>query len=220
MKIAEASRRTAPTRADGRKNGRGQPAWDVALVFPPQGDWTEEEYLDLESDSENRLFELNDGRLEVLPMPDLYHQRIVRFLFKSADGYVTGHDLGEVFFCPLPIRLWEKQFREPDLLFLKKERLKNRRKPPDGADLVMEVVSKGKKSRERDLRTKRRVYAKAKIPEYWIVDPAKRIITVLWLTGTHYKVHGKFRPGQHAMSKLLPRFTMDVAAVFAAGEGS
>ena len=215
MKIAEASRRTSPSRAQGL----GQPAWDIALIFPSQGEWTDEEYLELENNSENRLVELNDGVLEVLPVPDLFHQGIVRFLFKAMDEHVTSHELGEVFFSPLPIRLWERQFREPDLVFLKKERVKNRRKPPQGADIVMEVVSKGKKNRQRDLSTKRRVYAKAKIPEYWIVDPEHKTITVLWLTGERYKVHGKFRPGQEAVSLLLEGFTVNVAEVFAAGDG-
>ena len=44
-------------------------------------------------------------------------------------------------------------------------------KYPSGADLVMEVVSGGREDRKRDLVTKRRDYARANIPEYWIVDP-------------------------------------------------
>ncbi len=219
MKIADAARRTASPETNRRKNGCGQPAWDVALLFPPQGEWTEEEYLELESNSQNCLIELNDGQLEVLPMPDMFHQGIVRFLFKATDGHVTSLDLGEVFFSPLPIRLWARQFREPDLVYLKKQRLKNRRKPPKGADLVMEVVSKGKKNRQRDLMLKRRIYARARISEYWIVDPEKQTITVLWLTGATYKVHGTFRMGDRASSRLLPGFSVDVSAVFAAGKG-
>jgi Uma2 family endonuclease len=188
-------------------------------MFPRQGEWTEEEYLELESNKPNWLVELNDGCLEVLPMPDLFHQGIVRFLFKLLDAYVVRHGLGEVFFSPLPVRLWENQLREPDVLFLKRERVRNRRKPPEGADLVMEVVSKGAANRQRDVIAKRRVYAKAMIPEYWIADPENRTITVLRLIGERFKVHGKFRTGQRAASHLLTGFAVDVDAVFAAGEG-
>jgi Uma2 family endonuclease len=42
---------------------------------------------------------------------------------------------------------------------------------PDGADLVLEVVSPGERERTADLETKPVVYAKAGIPKYWIVDP-------------------------------------------------
>jgi Uma2 family endonuclease len=91
-------------------------------------------------------------------------------------------------------------------------------KPLDGADLVMEVVSPGNKNRERDLGIKRREYAKAKIPEYWIVDPETKTITVLTLSGRTYKVHGEFKHGMDATSKLLKGFKVAVADAFAAGE--
>jgi Uma2 family endonuclease len=48
-------------------------AWDVAQLFPDQGDWTDEEYLALPG---NRLIELSDGRVEVLPWHrDRAHRR-------------------------------------------------------------------------------------------------------------------------------------------------
>src|SRR5205823_5704641 len=127
--------------------------------------------LRLEENSENRMIELDDGFLEVLPMPDLFHQRIVRFLFQKLSAYVSRVRLGEVLFAPLPVRLWRLQMREPDIVYLKPGRVKNPRKPPQGADLVMEIVSPGSENRKRDLQEKRRAYAKAKISEYWIIDP-------------------------------------------------
>ena len=83
----------------------------------------------------------------------------------------------------------------------------------------MEVVSPGKKSRERDLKVKREAYAKAKIPEYWVVDPEEQLITVFTLGARSYKIHGKVKPGDQATSKLLAGFQVDVSAVFAAGLG-
>jgi Uma2 family endonuclease len=118
----------------------------------------------------------------------------------------------------MPVKLWTLQMREPDLLFLKHHRILDKRKPPKGADLVMEVVSPGTENRKRDLREKREVYAKAKIPEYWIVDPKDKTITVLTLSGKTYKVHGVFKEGDEATSKLLKGFTVAVSDVFAAGE--
>ena len=50
-----------------------QPAWGIALLFPDQGTWSEDEYLDLPG---NHLIEFNEGHLEVLPMPTPYHQMI------------------------------------------------------------------------------------------------------------------------------------------------
>jgi Uma2 family endonuclease len=86
----------------------------------------------------------------------------------------------------------------------------------------MEIVSGSKVDRERDLIEKRSDYAQAAIPEYWIVDPETETITVLTLPAgqTEYAVHGEFKPGQQATSKLLDGFTVDVAACFAAGKGA
>ncbi len=82
------------------------------------------------------------------------------------------------------------------------------------ADLVMEVVSD--EYRQRDLETKRFEYAQAAIPEYWIVDPMKKEITVLTLAGDHYEVVGVFESGSRAISVLLAGFGVDVSEVFAA----
>lgn len=43
-----------------------EPTYAIAELFPAQGEWTEEEYLALDT---NRIVELSDGRLEVAEMP-------------------------------------------------------------------------------------------------------------------------------------------------------
>jgi len=194
---------------------RGEPTWEMAIFYPLQGHWTEEEYLALDT---NRLVELVDGCLEVQPMPAPWHQRIAKFLFLLLNSFVEARRLGEVFFAPLPVWLWPKQLREPDVLFVRPHRIKDPKRPPKGADLAMEVVSEGEENRERDLFIKRAEYAKAKIPEYWIVDVEMQRITVLTLDGTEYRVHGEFGPGTRATSGLLPGFSVAVSEVLAAGE--
>ena len=75
----------------------------------------------------------------------------------------------------------------------------------------MEVVSPD--DPKRDLVRKRREYARAGIPEYWIVNPAAEQILVLRLAGTAYVEHGVFARGTPATSALLEGFTVAVAAV-------
>ncbi len=76
----------------------------------------------------------------------------------------------------------------------------------------MEIVSES--NRPHDLVTKRDEYARAGIPEYWIVDPEQETITIFVLKPRRktYVEHGAFRKGQRAPSKLLPGFTVDVTA--------
>ena len=61
---------------------QAHPAWEVALLYPEQGAWTEGAYLRL-TDQTNRLVELVDGRVEVLPMPSRKHQKIVALMKRS-----------------------------------------------------------------------------------------------------------------------------------------
>jgi len=195
----------------------GGPAWDIALLYPNQGDWTEEEYLALRT---SRMVELSEGCIEVLPVATLFHQFIVRYLFRLLDEYVRSRRLGEVIFAPSPIRLVPGKLREPDVFFLTAKRVSSTRRPPAGADLAIEVISEGEENRDRDLVTKRREYAQAGIPEYWIVDPESKSIAVLTLppNASEYAALGEFGPGTRATSRLLPDFSVDVSAAFAAGE--
>ena len=71
---------------------------------------------------------------------------------------------------------------------------------------------RGRRGRRRDLKQKREEYAQAGIPEYWIVDPELGQITVLTLEDQIYVVHGEFKRGDQATSKLLPGFAVDVAS--------
>ena len=80
-----------------------------------------------------------------------------------------------------------------------------------GADLVIEVVSPD--DPQRDLVTKRREYAQAGIPEYWIVDPQSATITVLRLEDASYVEHGVFLHGEVASSPHYPGLQAPVSDV-------
>ena len=192
----------------------GEPVWDIARLFPNQGYWSDAEYLSLDT---NHLVELNDGCIEVLEMPKPAHQRIVLHVYEELRQFVRPAKRGEVLVAPMPVRLRPAKVREPDVMFMLAEHSARKgEKYWDGADLVMEVVSDDAEARERDLLTKRADYAEAGVPEYWIIDPQEQKILVLSLHRGQFIVHGEFSPGQAATSVLLPGFSVDVAAVFAA----
>ncbi len=187
----------------------GEPAWEAAYFFPPQGRWSEEDFLRFHS---NRMAELVDGRLELLPMPTLKHQRILRLLLAAVEAAAPSGSV--VLFAPLPTQLFPGTIREPDLLYIAPE---NRPGPeveyPSRIDLAVEIVSPGSDARKRDYEDKRIDYAKAGVAEYWIVDPQQQRITVLVLDGTTYREHGTSTAGQIATGKLLPDLSADVDAV-------
>jgi Uma2 family endonuclease len=196
----------------------GEPAWDLALLYPLQGGWSENEYLRIAL-NENLLIEFSNGCVEVLPMPTIEHQLIVKFLLRALDGFVEPRDLGTVLFAPIPVWLLPKEYREPDLIFTFSGRhMTSDRKYYEGADLVMEVVNNDERSRRRDYEKKRIDYAEAGVSEYWIVDPQEKRISVLALEGREYVEHGVFAAGSQATSRLLDGFGFDVDAVFSAAK--
>lgn len=184
----------------------------VLELLPQQGDLREEDYLWL-TDHARRPIEFVDGSIEVLPMPTRSHQLLLKALLRLFEEIIEGQG-GIVLFAPMRLRLRPGKFREPDLLLLLDAAdPHNGERFWTGADLVLEIVSPD--NPERDLVEKRREYAAAGIPEYWIVEPRDRSVTVLALAGGAYREHGRFADGTTATSALVPQLAVGVGALFA-----
>ena len=191
-----------------------EPVWDIAKLFPNQGEWSEEDYLALDT---NHLVEFTNGEIEVLPMPTIPHQQIALFLYRMLWAFVKERRLGEVLVAPLRVRLRPRKYREPDVVFMRAEKLAHQSiQYWENVDLVIEVVSPD--DPDRDYVKKRKDYAGVGIAEYWIIDPLKQMITVLTLDGETYTEYGVFTPETAATSALLAGFAVDVSEVFAAAQ--
>ena len=183
----------------------------VRAALPPQGCWSDDEYLWL-TDRSLRLVEFTDGHLEELPMPTRVHQNIIGFLYRLLHAWLTPRG-GIVVMASLRMRVREGKFREPDLMALRRrEDPRNQNRFWLGADLAAEVVSAD--DPVRDWVTKRADYAEASVPEYWIVDPQTECVTVLTLDGDAYVEQGVFGRGDGAASKVLDGLVVDVGALF------
>ena len=193
----------------------GSPPWVIATLYPNQGEWGEGEFLEL-SERTNRLIELSDGWVEVLDLPTIKHQDIAMFFYMALHAFLNAGRKGKVVAAAYPLKVSNEKFREPDLLFVLSAHLAWLGEQfAAGADGVVEILSQ---DRHRDTDIKRREYAEAGIPEYWIVDPRDRRVTVLRLENGVYAVAGEYAPDQHAASVVLEGFTLDVTAILAAGD--
>ncbi len=151
--------------------------------------WTEEEYLALET---NYLIEFNDGILEVLPMPDFFHQSIALRMAKLVEAFSEAHRPGFLALAPFRMKVSTIKYREADVVFLFEENAdKFANEVWTGADLAIEIISAG--GRKRDTVHKRADYAAAGISEYWIIDPQNYCVTVLTLVDNDYVEHGIFK---------------------------
>jgi len=181
-----------------------------------QGNWTVDQYLRLET---NHFIEFHDGVLEFLPAPTEFHQFLVLSLCTRINSHITSRGLGIALFGPLPLRLNDQLYRVPDVMFMATEHgFRRHNRFWDGADLVMEVVNTDDPN--RDFEEERADYASAGIPEYWIIDPERREITVLILKGNRYAERGIYATRQRATSSLLKGFAVDVSKLFKAADAA
>src|SRR5207302_1111809 len=108
----------------------------------------------------NHFIEFADGHLEFLPMPTIYHQLILLFLFRQLDALVTARKMGIVVTSGYKVQVRRGKYREPDILFIKADHMSGIGKQYcKKVDLVMEVVSE--KNRLHDIDKKREEYAQA-----------------------------------------------------------
>ncbi len=194
-------------------SNNGEPAWEAAYFLPLQGQWSEEDFLRFHT---KRMAELVNGRLEILPMPTLTHQKILRWLLALVEAAAPPGGL--VLFAPLPCKLFPGTIREPDLLYISPEHLPGPEiEYPSQLDLAIEIVSSGAEARQRDYQDKRVDYAKAGVAEYWIVDPEQAQVTILTLEGQEYREYSVSKSGATAASLLLADLSVNVQDMLAAG---
>ena len=188
-------------------------AIEVASLYPPQGEWKEEDYFSLPDT--NRYVELSDGRIIMPPHPTFSHQEALKRFFLRLQAYVEKNNLGIVQIAPLPVRLWPGKIREPDIFFIGKEHSDRIGERVCGVpDLVVEVISS---STERTDRVEKFLeYAKAGIREYWLIDPEKKTVEVYSLRGGDYILVGKYSGSQVATSEMLPGFKLRASELFLA----
>lgn len=164
-------------------------------------------------DDRNR-YELIGGELVVSPSPNRIHQKISLRLTLLIAQYVDARQLGEVYVAPVDVRLSPHNVVEPDLLFIRQDRLGiyGPTGPVEGApDLVVEIISPS--SRIMDRTRKAALYADSGVPEYWVVDPERREVQLLVLDRGQYEPveaeDGRFH------STAIPGLVVDPATLFA-----
>ncbi|HBI63103.1 MAG TPA: Uma2 family endonuclease [Lachnospiraceae bacterium] len=123
--------------------------------------------------------ELIDGKIYYMAPPSTKHQRLLNFINTEINIYIREHN-GECEVFPAPfavfLNLDDANYVEPDIsVICDKDKITD--KGCNGSpDWVIEIVSPGNKP--MDYFTKLFKYRAAGVREYWIVDPAKEMVTV------------------------------------------
>ena len=141
---------------------------------------------------EGTLAELINGQIYMSPTPTNQHQRIVGKLFRKLCYFVEQADLGEIFLSPSDLYLDELvNAVQPDLYFISKTNtmVVDPVIPNCGIpDLMVEILSS---DRKYDLVTKKDLYEKFGVKEYWIIDPFTKEAIVYQYSNSAYQLTGK-----------------------------
>jgi Uma2 family endonuclease len=181
---------------------------------PPSGKiiLTYEDYLAL-PDDRNR-YEIIEGELYVSPAPAPRHQEVLSELFAILKTHVDENNLGKVLFSPIDVLLGPTNVVQPDLLFIAKERLdiiteRNIQGPPD---LIVEVLSPSTEQTDRS--DKLQLYARSKVPHYWIVDPTRHSIEAYALGEDAYTLEASASGTAAFKPSLFPEFALDLGRIW------
>ncbi len=179
---------------------------------PPQGSWTYDDYAALPEDGHR--YEIVNGVLVMAPAPSPEHQEIVLEIASYLRTHVKLAGLGRVFPAPVDVDLGSKNVFQPDVVVVLNAHLDRvaAKKIVGAPDLVVEVVSPG--SGVMDRIAKYAVYARAGIPEYWIVNPLRETIEVFVLEDGEYHSLGVFQRQDLLPSRVVPGLPVRVGQFF------
>jgi Uma2 family endonuclease len=173
---------------------------------------TYEDYVRMPDDGQR--YELIDGELFVVPAPGTPHQFVSGNIYFALTTYVRTNNIGIVAFAPVDVIFSNENVVQPDLIFVRSEHsaLLERRGIFGAPDLVIEILSG---NRRRDEVTKRALYERFGVPEYWIVDPDAKTVKLLRLTGSRYETITELCDGDTLTSSMFPGFELSLATIFA-----
>jgi Uma2 family endonuclease len=163
--------------------------------------------------------ELIDGEHYVTPSPNLRHQELVGRLHFEIQLYLRQNSgRGRVFVAPLDVVFTRWDVVEPDLLFVTDDQshILTANNVQGAPSLVVEVLSPY--TRRTDQHTKRQLFDRGGVREYWVVDPDAADLTIYRRTdGGVFPMTCRLSAAAHDVltTPLLPAFTLALDDLFA-----
>jgi Uma2 family endonuclease len=181
-------------------------------ITKPAGTWTYEDLFALPDDGQR--YEIIEGELYEKTSPFWAHAAVIASLITMLIPLVTRLS-GRWFTAPLDVFFQGANPVQPDILVLLPDWSGSlTRRGIEGApDLLVEVLSPS--NRGHDLLTKRALYARAGVREYWLVDPEARTLEILTLDRDAFHLAVAASGDETPVSPLLGPLPITVAELFA-----
>ena len=178
--------------------------------------WTSQDLETLPDDS--KRYEIIEGELHVTEIPHLNHQAVcvnVAFLLEQYNGQ---NHAGVTVFAP-GIIFSEDDDVAPDVVWISRERLTTALwldgHLHSAPELVVEVLSPGEINERWDRETKRKLYSRPGVLEYWIANWRTRQIEVYRREEMALRQVGIIYEKDTLQSPYLPGLCFQVREVFA-----
>lgn len=147
------------------------------MALPERLQLTYDDYCLLPADGKRH--EIIEGEHYLTPASFIRHQAIVTRLTRMLDEHVDEKCLGTVLTSPVDVVLSPTNVVQPDIVFVASARrdVLSDANIQGAPDLVVEVLSPT--TRRVDQTTKRKLYERFGVQEYWLVDPDAETVEVL-----------------------------------------
>ncbi len=166
--------------------------------------WDRARWEDLPDDG-NR-YEVIEGVLYMSTSPSSFHQWITKRIARVLMAQIDDTGIGETFWAPLGVFMPGCDPVQPDIFVVRTDDLAIVQTRIEGVpSLLVEILSPSNSSADTDV--KRRAYARAGVPEYWIVRPARRDVLVYSQPDgglEDYAQSVRVDPGTELVSATLP----------------
>ena len=162
-------------------------------------------------------YEVIDGVLYITTVPSFFHQWIASRIICALQAQLEDTGVGIVAFAPIGLLMPGCDPVQPDIVVVGRKDLSiiHDRRINGVPALIVEVLSSSNPT--QDMVVKRGAYARAGLPEYWIVRPVERDVLVLSRpdpAAGDYRQETRVAPDGELSSPTLP-FRAAIATFFA-----
>ncbi|MCY2986004.1 MAG: Uma2 family endonuclease [Planctomycetota bacterium] len=141
----------------------------MSTTFSKGHKWTYEDYVNIPEDGLRH--EIIAGEHLVNPSPSTQHQYVSKRLQYQLYVKIELAGIGVLYGAPIDVQLSEFDIVQPDLVIILNENIDKitPTKIQVAPHLVVEILSPSTASHDRTI--KKELYERARVSEYWIVDP-------------------------------------------------
>jgi len=175
-----------------------------------------EEFMEIYEKSNTRM-EFINGQIYVISAPGLNHQAILGNLYIIFKDYFKGKKC-HPFMAPLDIHFRKKNIQDPDVmqpdlvvLCDLEDNVNAKQRYTGTPSLTLEIISPS--SRSIDMVYKLNTFMISGVLEYWVVDPAKKTISVYCFEDCKVDRMEFYKSGETARSFVYEGLSADVGAL-------